>query len=847
VTDSRPRPDDQNSLHADNELREYLQTFVDETDEQLDGLVDTMLALENDLANQDELNEAFRLIHSIKGSAGIMGFQGITALTHQLESRFERFRSGSESLSEDIMGLVLRAIDFLRECNQRLRKGQALGSPASLLEELQAIESKPAANSMVDSLRIPEENPAASPRKRSSPSANDETSGDAQSETLTKGLPTNSQVVTVSFEPKLQLIDLKAQLILKRLSTVGVVTRCQPNIDAIEESTGLDELKIWLQTETASEEIEKLVDVAGVQTITFGSTLPGPEQAHGMDNPLARDDQPITTDRGTANQPSAQLADPTEQEAEFTLSQHVPAVGHKDNQGTPQDSVRKPILPSAIGDQTPHGPDALSPVTAELEPKSNPRALSTTGRSANQPQAVAETMRVGIDRLDSLMNLTGELVVNRARFEQLANAVDPQVKTSKMSHRIREFRDTLQKLVSDLGSIAADPRQARHHIQQLGQGLELMNEQIRIFEDGRQWHAEIADAVDQLNQVSDNLQRGVLDTRMTSVSPLFNRFRRLVRDLAKERGKEVRLELSGEKTEMDKRLLDEMGDPLVHLIRNALDHGLETRDERIRLGKPAEGIIKLSAYQNGNNVFIEIRDDGRGIDHEKIRRKAAESEILSESEANRLSPEQANNLIWDPGFSTAEQVTDISGRGVGMDVVKVRIRELNGSIEVASTPGIGTRFLIRLPLTLAIINSLLVRICGETFTIPVDDVKEIVALDPAQVVSTFGVDSFEYRGSFIPLIRASDLYSFPGGSPSPDPPSNNRLDVVVAHSIGKLVGLRVDALMGTQDIVVKSLSDNLMPVEGLSGASILGNGRVSLMADVGALISKAISMTVPTR
>ena len=337
-------------------------------------------------------------------------------------------------------------------------------------------------------------------------------------------------------------------------------------------------------------------------------------------------------------------------------------------------------------------------------------------------------MRVDTDRLDSLMNLAGELVVNRARLVQVSRQISPALRKASMLDRIREFRDGLGRTVDRLQCASGDDGDQAALAQQLRAGMELMDEQAAIWDNGRYCFGQITEAIDQLSRVSHSLQRAVLDTRMVSVGPLFHRFKRVVRDLSKECGRKVTLLIRGEKTELDKRMIDELGDPLVHLVRNSIDHGLEPPDVRIARGKPEVGTILLEASHRGNNVFIHVQDDGGGIDVARIKARLVDRQILSATAVAELSDAQALDYIWHPGFSTAQEVTDISGRGVGMDVVKTRISVLNGTVAVDTTPLRGTSFTLRLPLTLAIINALLVRVENTVFSMPIDDVREIVAV-----------------------------------------------------------------------------------------------------------------------
>jgi two-component system chemotaxis sensor kinase CheA len=345
-----------------------------------------------------------------------------------------------------------------------------------------------------------------------------------------------------------------------------------------------------------------------------------------------------------------------------------------------------------------------------------------------------------------------------------------------------------------------------------------------------------------MTRVSDSLQRGVLDTRMVPVAPLFNRFKRVVRDIAIELGKKVTLEIHGEKTELDKRMIDELGDPLVHLVRNAIDHGIEATDVRLRRGKSETGTIRLNAAHSGNNVFITVQDDGGGIPVEKVRQRIVERGLVTATGAENLPEREVLEFIWHPGFSTADAVSDISGRGVGMDIVKTRIADLNGTIDVEHAAGRGTTFTIRLPLTLAIIRSLLFRVRHGVFAVPIDNVREIVSVPTDQIISIHGRQTFDVRGEFIPLVDIDDIFEWHSGMESAqdqDEAATRRVNVVILHSATKTMGLKVDELHGGQDIVIKSLAENFIHIRGLSGASILGDGSVCLLLDVAAAIAMA--------
>ncbi len=787
----------ENSGDLADDLAEFLPTFLDETEEQLDDLVETMLGLERDSTSKDDLNEAFRLIHSIKGSAGMMGFDSMMNLTHHLENRFARFRSGQAQLDEPTMALVLRCVDYLRQCNNRLRDGEPLVSSFELLDELKRLEAQadaaPAAVPEPDT-ETPQQ-PQAAVTKEPIPAVSDELeSGDAVVR------------MAVHFRSDLQLADLKAQLIVSRLSGLGEIKATRPELEHLSETEHFQKFEVCIETDAGAERLRAAADVDGVELIEIDGVSTESQVEETVETQVRREDS----------------AESTAIDAEIAADIHI------EEGGSAATSVEQ-----VEGDPS--------------EPGSPPDVVESTSPEKAPPK-MAETMRVDISRLDNLMNLAGELVVNRARFVQISGQISPALRKASMVNRIRDFSDSIRRTIENM----EDSEDARGdwsaQIQQLREGLELMDEQAEVWNNGRQCITQICESIDQLSRVSHSLQRGVLGTRMVPVAPLFNRFKRVVRDLSKQRGKKVNLLIRGEKTELDKRMIDELGDPLVHLVRNSIDHGLEPPEVRVSRGKAEVGTILLEASHSGNNVYVQVRDDGGGIDVERIKAKLLSNRILSEEAIKGLSDAQALEYIWHPGFSTAKKVTDVSGRGVGMDVVKTRIGELNGTVEVESVLQQGTTFTLRLPLTLAIIDALLVRLRNVVFSMPIDDVREIVSVKERDVVTVHGKQTIDVRGEFIPLVSIDGIFQWHdvdygnrcAEGASPAGLTNKIVDVVILHGRGKTMGLRVDELLGSQDIVIKSLSDNFINIRGLSGASILGDGSVCLMLDVGTVIDLAM-------
>lgn len=755
-------------------MSDYLQTFTDETDEQLDELVEVLLVLEREPESEDELNEAFRLIHSIKGAAGMMGFDNITALTHHLENRFEILRAGVAHLDEQTMNLVLRCIDFLRRCVERLRGGEQLESAGELLEEVMALSEQ------ADHASPP---PAPAPEPSEQNDTGDAIPADDATSAEEAPAPdiADAYRLTVHFEPDLLLADLKARLILSRLSAMGEIASTRPDPAALESVEALAEFHVVFTSEESADTIRAAVNLDGVESIDLAGGSSAEEPIPAPEAPAAKP-APVAEPAPAAEPKPA----PTSQAAEATV-----AVERARSKGT-------------------------------------------------------ETMRVDIDRLDSLLNLAGELVVNRARFVQIARQVRPAFQKRNVVDRAREFGEAVRSTVEHLQSLTDTNGELKRDIENLKAGLDIIEEQSELWDRGREGFVQINEAIDQLVRISDSLQQSVLETRMVPVAPLFTRFKRVVRDLSTEKGKKVHLSIRGENTELDKRMIDELGDPLVHLVRNSIDHGLETPDVRVARGKTEAGTISLEASQRGNNVFISIRDDGGGIDPTRIKERLAARELLTPAAIDELSDDDALDYIWHPGFSTAQEISDISGRGVGMDAVRTRINELNGTIDVDSVLEQGTTFTIRLPLTLAIISSLLVRVRNVIFSMPIEDVQEIVNIPVADVVTVRNRQAIDVRGEYIPLIDITDVFDWnhvlDAGAASPETrgsESSDSIDAVILQSSDRTMAIRVDEMLGSQDIVIKSLSENFIQISGLSGASILGDGTVCLMLDVGMVMNLA--------
>ncbi len=503
--------------------------------------------------------------------------------------------------------------------------------------------------------------------------------------------------------------------------------------------------------------------------------------------------------------------------------------------------AKKPTEPAKPAPPTPEKQPSLKIAKVEEKPADTkqPEAKHT------EPAAVAETIRVDIERLDHLMNLSGELVINKARFAQIAGSMRNRFQDKRIRSVLDSFNDRLSQLRQSVERPdLIVPDEIARQIQLLSDTMDEIDDSLTRVSEGRSYFAPMSEAVHQLSRLAEGIQKCIMSTRMVPIGPLFGKFKRVVRDMASASGKQVQLEIVGEQTELDKRMIDALSDPLIHLIRNSVDHGLETPSDRLAKGKPAAGTVRLEAAYAGNCVVVSITDDGRGLSFEKIAQKAIDRGLTTPQEVATLSERQIAAFIWQPGFSTAEKVSDISGRGVGMDIVRRKIDELGGSVDLQTTPGKGTCFVIRLPLTLAIMQSLLARVGDVVYAVPLENVAEIVTVDVANICRVGGKPLVNIRGEVLELMTLGDIFWW--GDPNQPAPcatieqNGEGKAAVILQSAGSRAALVVDYLIGEEDIVIKSLAENLHQIRGLSGASILGDGTVALILDVRSLLELAV-------
>ncbi|WRE03018.1 chemotaxis histidine kinase/response regulator CheAY2 [Helicobacter pylori] len=490
----------------------------------------------------------------------------------------------------------------------------------------------------------------------------------------------------------------------------------------------------------------------------------------------------LSSDNPLADEPDLDYSNMSTEEVEAEIERLLNKRQEADKERRAQKKQEDQAKPKQEVAPAKETPKTETPKAPKTETKA--KAKADTEENKAPSIGVEQTVRVDVRRLDHLMNLIGELVLGKNRL-------------------IRIYSDVEERY------------------------------------DGEKFLEELNQVVSSISAVTTDLQLAVMKTRMQPVGKVFNKFPRMVRDLSRELGKSIELIIEGEETELDKSIVEEIGDPLIHIIRNSCDHGIEPLEERRRLNKPETGKVQLSAYNEGNHIVIKISDDGKGLDPVMLKEKAIEKGVISERDAEGMSDREAFNLIFKPGFSTAKVVSNVSGRGVGMDVVKTNIEKLNGIIEIDSEVGVGTTQKLKIPLTLAIIQALLVGVQEEYYAIPLSSVLETVRISQDEIYTVDGKSVLRLRDEVLSLVRLSDIFKVDAILES-----NSDVYVVIIGLADQKIGVIVDYLIGQEEVVIKSLGYYLKNTRGIAGATVRGDGKITLIVDVGAMMDMAKSIKV---
>lgn len=773
---------------------QIVQDFLTESGELLDQLEADLVELERSPRDPEMLNKAFRALHTIKGSASFLALTNLVRIAHAAESALNAARSGVIVVDRAAMDLLLKTIDVLRTQMRQLGDGEELvEAPKPLVEQLSLLGEGKGAN------------PApTTPSVADAPAA------------ITPAVGANTLPIPVvasrSKSTKIQLDESKSDLFQYLVSDLDdTMAKVDQQIQAIV--AGADIASAGVALTEAAAAIHTSVDFFGFDPISrLAEALGSAGKALGS---LAKDRlaQALPRVQGVASLLAEQVdalraGELSEQHTEVLLSRLHDALSGGKLAGDAVlpdpadaevalriDGVREEASAGIPGThEAPHGPgaagdpnEASKHAPAVLAPASPPSAVTHPPNSedaASGKKTHAEsTIRVEVGRLEALMNLVGELVLEKNRIGAIA-----------------------RKLTQAIGS--------SHHE---------LSEQATLAAGG-------------LDRISADIQTAVMRTRLQPLEKLFGKYPRLIRDLSGKTGKKINLVIEGGETEVDKSVIEELGDPLVHLLRNAADHGLETPEQRAASGKLETGTITLRASHQGSHVNLSISDDGRGLPRERIAKKAVERGLVEAEAVSALSDSEVFQFIFEPGFSTAEQVSDLSGRGVGMDVVRTNIARIKGSIELASEPGLGTTVSITIPLTLAILPAMMVEVKGEVYAIPLGHVVEIVKPRPDQLSTIGQMPVLRLRDAVLPLVSAADAFGIPIDEGEDLP------FAVILDMNQKRAGLRVGSLIGQHDIVIKPLDgvgrERAGAKSPVSGATVRDDGGVSLIVDVASLLRK---------
>ena len=689
------------------EMNQYLSIFIDEANDHLQSLNENMLRLEQQPEDISIVQVIFRSAHTLKGMSATMEFKDLASLTHEMENVLDLVRNGKLNMNGVIFDAMFKCLDELEAMVQDIiGGGTGSGDVTELVDRLKAIVKGDIGGSASAKSEAP---------KAAAPTALmlDQFQLSVLKQSLESGH--RAYYIEVAVREDCLLKAARAYMVFDALERNGEVIKAHPSVQEIEQEQFDRSFAVYYISQVDESVLRD--QVSRVSEIESVNITPVDQAALAeLDNVASVSSAP----------PAAEVQAATQQVAAATATPAAPA--------------------------------------AETPNASRPAPQAASGSAAPR------TIRVDIDRLDSLMNLFSELLIDRVRLEQLASEVR---------------RNDLTETVEHMARVSAD------------------------------------------------LQNIVLKLRMVPVESVFNRFPRMVRDLAKSLDKKVDLVITGAETELDRTVIDEIGDPLVHLIRNAVDHGIESIADRVSAGKPEVGTVHLRAYHAGNHVFIEIEEDGKGINRPKVLETAIKRGVITAEDAKKLSDDEVNMLIFAAGFSTADKISDISGRGVGLDVVKSKIASLGGHVTVTSKLGTGTKFSIQLPLTLSIIAAMLIKLGSEKYAFPLSSIVETGSIRKENIRNVHGSRMIEFRNAIIPIVSLADVVD----SPDYNEQGEEETEIIVIRKGDKLAAVMVDEFIGQSEIVLKPLGKYLSSVVGVvSGATILGDGQVALIIDPNALI-----------
>lgn len=802
------------SDYLDPQNEELLQDFFAEAETQVEALESNVLVLENDPSNHDAIDEIFRAAHTLKGASATVQMDELSEFTHLVEDVLDRIRNDEISADGSIVDTLLSSIDVVKAMLEARGNGDVYDEDIEPLKATlrgllgadaeAAAAGKPASASAAgggtgaSSTGTVSSGAATAGAAGDVPAASGEVSDDELLE-LKQASEGEGRLlrVRVHFDEENPMNTVGGIQVFAALKRAGTVLKTDPDFEALYEDNFFPIVDYFVASD---EDVEALESAALISDVTSGVEVAALEGAGETAAP------------GQAGAPTA----PT---------QPAPvAEGSAAEAGRPAPEADEP---AASGAPAPAAETGKPAAGKQVETDADTAVEKAKGK---QGGGVGSVLRVDSRRIDNLLNLVSEIVINKAAFNQLTSGFTDaigalQSADDRYRELMRRLFDSLPDYLEKIREGAAPTAVKREIAAEFGELYSVFDE---FQSDFKSSVSRLRSTAQNLGRITGDLQEAVMRIRMVPISQIFSRFPRLVRDLSRSLDKKVNLEIQGEDTELDKSVIEDLLDPLIHSARNSIDHGIEPADERVAAGKPEAGTLRLSASNEGNMIVITVEDDGRGIDVESVQRKAVERGVIPAGKA--LSDVEAHNLIFDPGFSTARSITNVSGRGVGLDVVKRQIEKVNGTVTVWSEKGAGTRFTIKIPLTLAIIQGLLVRVGSERYAIPVTSVIESHRIRPSEIRLLDNYEVFNVREDVISLIRLNRLFGIQADE------EREYYFVVVVGTGEKRIGLLVDSLIGEEDVVIKPLRDHYTNAPGIAGANITGDGTVSLIIDVSQLL-----------
>lgn len=800
------------SDYLDINNAELLKDFFSEAEQQVFTLESNILVIESDPSNHDAIDEIFRAAHTLKGGAATVEMHELSGFTHVMEDLLDVIREGTVQITESVIDVLLKSLDTIKAMLASRAEGSVYDEDVTNLKnQLTALipakdtaKSKGAKKPAKASAPAPEPVPvpkAAPPAKSSIPTTDSELLSllsEYEILELKEAIPSGESlfVVRVDFDEANPMNTVGGIQVFAALKQNGQVLKTIPDFDALYEDEFHERVVYFISSRTDEAVILKSAQISDV---TLGVSI----NAVNLKAPAqAASAAPAPVKQESSSQPRSAPA----------AKAPAPA-------------------PAAEAESAESIQDAIAQAKSDSARKAAPAVAHGSG----------SVLRVDSRRIDYLLNLVSETVITKASFNQSTMQFTDLLGEFQQSESA--YKEKLKKLLDHLPEYF-EQIESGYSIKDIKK--ELNAEYAGLFDVFGAFEGSMKGAVTKfrsaaqnLGRITGELQEGVMKIRMVPISQIFSRFPRLVRDLSHDLNKKVQLVIEGEDTELDKSVVEDLLDPIMHCVRNGLDHGIESTKDRLAAGKSEEGTLLLKASNEGNMIVIEIADDGHGIDVEAVKQKAISRGIIHPGK--NLTDVEAFHLIFEPGFSTAEKITNLSGRGVGLDVVRTHIEKLNGTVTISSQPGLGSRFVIRLPLTLAIIQGLLVRVGTEVYSIPITSVIESHRVKAEEIQRIDNYEVFNVRNEVISLLRLNRLFGIK---------SNENAEysyIVIVGTAEKKVGLMVDSLIGEEDVVIKPLRDQFTNSPGIAGASILGDGSVSLIIDVSQLLDLGLKQEKEAR